>query len=134
MIKSKKKKQKSLPRLKNELQKVFNEYIRKRDYGKPCITCGQTKLLQAGHFYPVKGYDGIRFDEFNVNGECEYDNGFNDAHLIDYAENLKQRIGEIEFEKLKQRARDYKMNGYKFSRSELEGKIAYYRNKIKEIE
>lgn len=133
MIKSKKK-AKSLPRLKNELQKIFNEYVRKRDCGKPCITCGQTKLLQAGHFYPVKGYDGLRFDEFNVNGECSLDNGFNDAHLIDYAENLKQRIGEIAFEKLKQRAKDYKMNGYKFSRSELEEKISYYRDKIKEIE
>jgi hypothetical protein len=58
------KKAKSLPKLKADLQKIFNEFIRLRDKGKPCISCGQPKdYLQAGHFYSVRMYDGLRFNE-----------------------------------------------------------------------
>ena len=73
-------KSKSLPKLKADLQKVFNQFIRLRDQDKPCISCGQVKLLQAGHYYPVQGYEGLRFDEFNVHGECAGCNCFNQAH------------------------------------------------------
>ena len=37
----------------NELQKVFNTYIRTRDYKKPCISCDRplTSKHDAGHFF-----------------------------------------------------------------------------------
>ena len=60
----KKKKSVSLPKLKNKLQDIFNEFIRLRDAGQPCISCGENKPLQAGHYFAVKGYDSLRFDEF----------------------------------------------------------------------
>src|SRR5574343_298353 len=127
------KKSTSLPKLKAKCQKIFNEYIRLRDADKPCISCGQPKNdIQAGHFYAVKGYDGLRFDEFNVNGECSGCNCFDESHLIGYAENLLERIGKAEFDLLKLRAVDYKRRGYKWSRTELEEKIEYYSQKIKE--
>jgi len=123
----------SLPKLKAKLQEIFNEYIRLRDEYKPCISCGQKKILQAGHFYPVSGYDGLRFDEDNVNGECAGCNCFDESHLIRYYDNLMSRIGEEKFEALKLRAADYKKNGYKWSRSELLEKIEYYKVKVKEL-
>lgn len=129
------KKTKSLAKLKNELQLVFNEYIRKRDANEPCISCGINKpVKQAGHFYPVKGYDGLRFHEHNVNGECAGCNCFDEGHLIGYSENLPNKIGQDNFEALKVEAKYYKMNGYKFSRSELIEKIAYYKQKLKEFD
>ena len=85
---------------------------------------------QAGHYYSVKGYDGLRFDEFNVHGECPSCNCFDESHLIGYGENLITRIGFEEYENLKQRAYNYKMNGYKFTRSELIEKISYYKSKV----
>lgn len=127
------KKPKSLPKLKSDLQKLFNEFIRLRDQGKPCISCGQPKLLQAGHYYPVQGYDGLRVNEDNCHGECAGCNCFDDSHLIGYGENLKERIGDIRYEKLKWVAKEYKMHGYKWSRSELIEKIELYKNKIKEL-
>lgn len=130
----KKKPSKSLPKLKSELQIVFNQFIRLRDKGKPCISCNEPKELQAGHYYSVKGYDGLRFDEFNVHGECAGCNCFDESHLIGYGENLVNRIGKFEFECLKQRARDYKKGGYKFYKSELEIMISDYKQKIKELE
>ncbi len=66
------KKHKTLGKLKQEAQKAFNKYIRLRDSGAgffTCISCGMTKStdeMDAGHFYPVQGYDGLRFNEDNV--------------------------------------------------------------------
>jgi hypothetical protein len=128
------KKTKSLPKLKAECQKVFNEYIRLRDKDQPCISCGQNKPLQAGHYYPTQGYDGLRFDEFNVNGECSGCNCFDPAHLIHYGENLRKRIGDEYFEWLKEVAAEYKRTGHKWQRSTLIELIEVYKNKIKEIE
>ena len=127
------KKTKTLPKLKKELQLIFNAYIRKRDEGKPCISCGQNKDLQAGHYFSVRMYDSLRLDEDNVHGECASCNCFNDSHLIGYGDNLINRIGIERLEELKQKAADYKRNGYKWSRSELIEKIEYYKQKLKKI-
>lgn len=126
-------KRKSLPKLKKELQTIFNEFIRLRDRNLPCITCLEFKTLQAGHYYPVGGYDGLRYDEFNVNGECAHDNCFNEAHLILYGEHLREKIGEENFLILKYRAEHYKKFGHKWSRTELEEKIIYYTEKVKQL-
>lgn len=127
------KKKKTLAQLKNELQIIFNEFIRLRDKGKPCISCGKFHKLQAGHFFAVSGYDGLRYDEDNVHGECAHCNGFDQSHLISYADNLKYRIGMTRYLRLKKRAKDYKKNGNKFMKYELEEKIKEYRKKIKTL-
>ncbi len=127
------KKATSLPKLKAKLQIIFNEFIRLRDKDQPCISCGQYKPLQAGHYYSVKGYDGLRFDELNCHGECSGCNCFDESHLIGYGENLLERIGDIKFYRLKAKAQDYKKDGYKWSRTELEEKIKYYSQRVKDI-
>ena len=127
-------KKKTLPKLKKDLQKVFNEFIRKRDEGKPCISCNEHKsTIQAGHYWAVKIRDGLRFDEDNVHGECAGCNCFDPCHLITYTENLKARIGDKRYNDLTQRANDYKQYGYKWSRSELEEMIKEYKLKITEL-
>lgn len=133
MRKKAKKKTKSLPQLKKALQLLVNAYIRKRDVGLPCISCGEFKTdIQAGHFYAVKGYDGLRYELDNINGECSGCNCFNESHLIGYSENLLKKIGKKRFEALKEKAKDYKKNGYKWSRSELEGLIEEFKIKLSE--
>jgi hypothetical protein len=121
----------SLPKLKAKLQLIFNAYIRKRDEGKPCISCGKPGYLQAGHFYSVRMYDGLRFNEDNCHGECPHCNGWDDMHLLSYVSNLIERIGENRFEKLSLDAKIYKAIGYKWTRSELLEKLEYYKNKLK---
>jgi len=128
-----KKKAKSLPKLKQECQIVFNAYIRKRDQGKPCISCGRIRPLQAGHYWAVKICDGLRFDEDNVHGECSGCNCFDACHLIPYTENLKAKIGDKRYNELKERASDYRKYGYRWSRSEIIELIDYYKQKIKEL-
>ena len=128
------KKQLSLAKLKAKCQLVFNEYIRCQDKDMPCISCGQTKpYKQAGHFYSVKMYDGLRFNEDNCHGECPGCNGFDDMHLLKYKDNLIERIGYMKFKILTYKAEDYKKNGYRWSRSEILELTEHYKQKIKEL-
>ena len=134
------KKKKTLPKLKFDLQKVFNKFIRLRDLDGDyftCIACSETKpkeVINAGHFYAVKGYDSMRFNEDNVHSECVGCNCFNESHLIGYAINLKNKIGEERLNELHRLASDYKKNGYKWQRFEIEEMIIYYKNEIKKLE
>jgi hypothetical protein len=89
--------------------------------------------MQAGHFYSVRGYDGLRFDPDNVHAECPKCNCFDDMHLISYASNLIERIGEQRYYDLQLRANLYKKDGYRWSRTELEEMIQEYRMKLKKI-
>ena len=124
----------TLPKLKAKAQIVFNEFIRLRDSDKPCISCNQFKEnKQAGHYYSVKGYDGIRFNPDNVHWECAGCNCFDESHLISYGENLLMRIGPERFTELKKAAKWYKMYGNKFTRSEIEDLIKMYTEKVKEL-
>lgn len=124
----------SLPKLKKKAQLIFNEFIRLRDADLPCISCNQFKeTKQAGHYYPTQGFDGLRFDEFNCHGEDAGCNCFDEGHLIGYGENLLNRIGRVEFDLLKLRAADYKRNGHKWRRSELEEIIKKYTEKVKDL-
>ena len=124
------KKRQSIPKLKKKLQLVFNSYIRKRDKNKRCISCGQRKPLEAGHYYAVGGYDGLRFDEDNVHGECARCNRFDQSHLIGYGINLEKRIGADKIQKLHEKARAYKMSGNRWERDDLEQKIKHYKAQL----
>ena len=126
-------KAKTTSKLVQDLQKHFNKFIRQRDKDLPCISCGEFKELQAGHFFAVKGYSGLRFDEDNVHGECAGCNCYNESHLIHYQDNLIKKIGEDRVNALKERAKEYKLNGIKWQRYELLEQIEKYKelNKLK---
>lgn len=126
------KKLKSIPKLKAALQEKVNKYIRLRDAGKPCISCGEYSTLQAGHYYAVCGYDGLRFDVDNIHGECARCNCWDESHLIGYSKNIGDRIDDVDSLDLK--AAQYKMNGYKWTRIELEELRVYFNDLIKDFE
>jgi hypothetical protein len=136
--KVKKPKQKKLQTLLSDFEKVFNAFIRKRDNGNVCISCSKPNELQAGHYFAVSGYKALRFDEFNVHGECAGCNCYNESHLITYGINLPSKIGSIEYQKLIRRAEQYKSgtleNDYysngKWLREGIEKGIETYKNKL----
>lgn len=51
-------------------QSAVNAYVRARDDGKPCISCGEMKPLQAGHYWSVGARPELRFNEANIHGQC----------------------------------------------------------------
>jgi len=94
-------KPKSIAKLKREVQTLFNAFIRRRDilmgHTFICISCGKEKdisFMNAGHLFSIKGYDHLRYNEDNCNGECSGCNGFNKNHQIWYSINLQKKIGE----------------------------------------
>ena len=112
-------------------QQVFNKYIRLRDAGNVCISCGKKPLKEnAGHFYNANNHWSVRFDERNVHLQCEHCNTYLSGNLIYYRENLLTKIGIEEFENLSAEA----MKTRKFTIEELKEIKATYKKKIKELE
>ncbi len=116
----------------NTLQKIFNTYIRLRDKGKTCISCNKRliEIYDAGHFYAVKNYSFLRFNEDNVHGQCPNCNQHLHGNLIKYARKLKFRIGEERFNEL-QLSRHKELL---LSTNEIKVLITKYKLKIKEFQ
>ena len=112
-------------------QQVFNQYIRLRDQGKPCIACDNKnmKKINASHFYSAGGHMAVRFDERNVHSGCEYCNTYLSGNLLNYRENLLKKLGYEEFERLSADA----MQTRKYTREELKEIISVYNEKIKQL-
>lgn len=90
---TKKTNKESLPKMLEKTQRVFNSYIRNRDLGMPCISCGR-EGNQAGHYFTVKGFSALRFDEWNVNLQCAGCNLFLHGNQAMYRIGLVDRIGD----------------------------------------
>jgi hypothetical protein len=96
----KKKKELTTAKLKTKAIKIFNAWIRNRDKNQPCISCGNFRTLQAGHFYSAGGFNHLRFNEDNVNGQCLQCNYYLSGNLNKYRINLINKIGVERVEKL----------------------------------
>lgn len=84
---------KSVPQLIKIATKHFNAYIRERDKGRGCISCGGP-VENAGHYLSA-GHNAIhRFNEKNVHGQCIRCNKWLHGNLIEYRRGLVKKIGE----------------------------------------
>jgi Bacteriophage Lambda NinG protein len=104
--------------IKGKYWTLFSEFVRRRDfirYGS-CISCGKPvsdwREFDAGHFISAGGGGfALLFDERNVNGECQYDNVFNQNHLLLYRRELDTRYGIGTADALEERYRDSHFKG-----------------------
>ena len=78
-----------------EVQVEFNKFIRTRDTGKGCISCGRSTgaKMNAGHYRPVGGFPELRFNELNCHIQCESCNNYKSGNLSDYRVMLVGKIG-----------------------------------------
>lgn len=128
-MKTKTKKQLTLPKLLKKCQDVFNAYIRARDKDKGCISCGGP-VQEAGHYFSQGHHSALRFNEMNTNAQCTKCNCFLSGNLIHYRQGLVNRYGEEKVLLLESSARSpFK----KWSRFELEALIEHYRNELKKL-
>jgi hypothetical protein len=82
-----------LPKLKKKAQDIFNNYIRLRDEGKGCISCGNP-IEHAGHYYSAGHHPALCFNEVNTNGQCIRCNRYLSGNLINYRIGLVKKYGE----------------------------------------
>lgn len=78
-----------------EAQAAVNRYIRLRDAGKPCISCGRHHQGQyhAGHYRSVGANPEMRFLESNIHGQCAPCNNHLSGNIINYRLGLIARYG-----------------------------------------
>jgi len=86
---------------KNKIDKVFHEYIRRRDVDNNtgycnCVSCGKTIYFSesdAGHFISRK-YLITRYDERNVHAQCRKCNRFEYGRQYEYSIALGQELSQ----------------------------------------
>lgn len=83
-----------------EAQTAFNRYIRVRDHGKPCISCGADNPAHAGHYRSIGGHAQLRFNLLNCHAQCVRCNMHLSGNLIEYRKGLIERIGVNNVESL----------------------------------
>ncbi len=83
-----------------EAQAAFNAWVRERDHGLPCISCGRHHQGQwhAGHYRSVGAAPELRFEPLNVHRQCAPCNTHKSGNAIEYRINLVRRIGEEKVE------------------------------------
>ncbi len=111
-------------------QMTFNKWIRHRDKGMSCISCGnEPKKANAGHYFSQGGHSNVRFHEDNVHLQCEHCNSFLSGNLLNYQIGIEKRIGGERLIALHEIAHETK----KWTIDELTDLIATYKAKIKNL-
>lgn len=78
-----------------EAQTAFNAWVRARDEGLPCISCGSLSRnsWDAGHYRARSIAPALRFHPYNVHRQCVQCNQHLHGNLIDFRIGLIKRIG-----------------------------------------
>jgi hypothetical protein len=126
----------TISKLKQKLDKLFSEYIRRRNVDHldrvKCFTCGvekHWKEQQAGHFQS-RSHHSTRWDEVNVQVQCVKCNMFRQGEQYKFGIYLDQTFGEGTAEELEQRAKTI----VKLNRVDYEEAIEHYKQKIRELD
>jgi len=79
-----------------DAQTAFNAYVRARDEGLPCVSCGRYHDGQwhAGHYRTVGAHPELRFEETNCHRQCAPCNNHKSGDIVNYRINLLKRIGQ----------------------------------------
>lgn len=117
----------SVPALRKKAGEKFRAWIRKRDEGQPCISCGSFNTSDASHLYSAGNYPCLEFEEDNVWLSCKKCNCFLSGNLLEYRKRLLKKIGTDRVERLDMIADYYKKHGYKHDRFRLIEIIEQYK-------
>ncbi|TKT94607.1 hypothetical protein FDW96_24015 [Citrobacter sp. TBCS-15] len=93
-----------------EAQSAFNRYIRIRDEGKECVSCGNPLIgksnyltgsaIDASHYRSRGAASHLKFNVFNVHSACTRCNRELSGNAVEYRIRLVDRIGLVRVERL----------------------------------
>lgn len=90
---------KSVSQATREAQAAFNAWVRARDAGEGCISCGSTPeqkpggTMDAGHYRSTGAAPALRFHEDNCHAQCVRCNRDLSGNSVAYRQRLLERIG-----------------------------------------
>jgi glutaredoxin-related protein len=113
-----------------DAQTAFNAWIRERDVGLPCVSCGRHHNGQwhAGHYRTVGGNPELRFEPLNVWRQCAPCNNHKSGDIVNYRIELVKRIGAEAVEWL-----EGPHEAKKYTVEQLKAMTAEYRAKTREL-
>lgn len=81
-----------------EAQEQINRYVRLRDSGKPCISCGKpddgSHQRHASHYRSVKACPQLRFNLRNIHTSCMQCNSHLSGNILEYRIRLVEQKGQ----------------------------------------
>lgn len=121
------------PQLVKKAQTAFNAFIRARDSGKPCISCGtplsnEPNTYDAGHYRSVGSAPHMRFVEDNCHGQCKHCNNYLAGNHVAYRQGLIDRIGLPAVEQI-----EANQTLRKYTREGLEEIAQHYREQARKL-
>ena len=127
---------KTIPQLTKEAQRAFNAWVRLRDQGLPCVSCGSTEAggsltggyWDCGHYRSVGACPELRFEPLNAHRQCKRCNQHQSGNVVEYRLRLIQRIGLAAVEWL-----EGPHEARRYSRDELRKIRDTYRAKAREL-
>lgn len=113
-------------------QAAFNAFIRERDRGSPCISCGKPDNGQhqrhASHYRSVGACSSLRYDERNVHASCSVCNNYLSGNLANYRVAMIEKFGSELVEWLESQPKSFK-----WTREMLEDIEKQYKLKLKQL-
>lgn len=113
-------------------QVEFNRFIRARDAGLPCISCGHpddgSRQRHASHYRSVGGNPSERFNELNVWASCSICNSHLSGNLTAFRVALVGRVGIDAVEAL-----EGHHEPKRYRREDYQAIEAEYKAKLKEL-
>lgn len=112
-------------------QAAFNAWVRERDAGQSCISCGRHHQGQyhAGHYRPAGSNPELRFEPDNCHLQCSPCNSHLSGNLTAYRPALIAKIGleRVEFLEGPHEPKRYRREDYQAIEAE-------YKEKLKKIQ
>ena len=110
-------------------QAAVNAYIRARDAGQPCISCGKpddgSHQRHASHYRSVGGHPELRFCELNIWASCSVCNNYLSGNLVPFRAALVAKIGldKVEWLEGPHEPKRYRKEDYQAIEAEYKAKL-----------
>ena len=108
-------------------QTAFNAWVRARDAGRPCISCGRIHQGQnhAGHYRPAGSNPELRFEPDNCHLQCAPCNSHLSGNLTAYRPALIAKIGleRVEWLEGPHEQKRYRKEDYQAVEAEYKAKL-----------
>lgn len=91
----------------HKIYMLVSRFVKLRDWGKPCISCGAPFQadFHAGHYHGRGAHPELKFELFNIHGQCAHCNIELDGNKKGYIRGIKARYGEEKAQELHDMAR-----------------------------
>jgi hypothetical protein len=119
-----------------EAQRAFNAYVRARDWGKPCVSCGASQgvteyggKFDCGHYRSTGAAPHMRFHTLNAKAQCVRCNRDLSGNAVEMRKGMVAWLGDERVQELEhdQRERKYSVEDLQRIKRIFNNRARWYR-------